>query len=170
MLDCAFGHAPEHPRFRPSRKSSSPTTEACLTDARQVYPRRGGLIQRLRDTACTGWSPAKHSRFTPATSDRRPCLCSPCAQTVVSGDTDPARQAHPAPLLEAAARLDLPQQCLYGGRRQTRHPGQTMQPGMPGINQTAQSAGCAKPISADRGATPEINTHFSPLDNCRLLT
>ena len=56
----------------------------------------------------------KSRRFTEPLTAAMPLFAS--ARAIVSGDTTPHAKPHPAPLLEAARRLELsPEKCLYVG-------------------------------------------------------
>src|SRR5256885_13073188 len=52
----------------------------------------------------------KSMRFTDPLTQQMPLFAS--AGAIVSGDTTPHAKPHPAPLLEAAARIGLPPQCF----------------------------------------------------------
>lgn len=115
MLDEAFGITPEHPDFPVLREEFFANYEACMTQQTLVFDEVAELIQTLvqRDLAW-GIVTNKSARFTDPLTRSIPLFSS--AGAIVSGDTTPHAKPHPAPLLEAAARLGLPAaQCLYVG-------------------------------------------------------
>lgn len=115
MLECAFGMAPDHPDFPAFKEEFFANYEACLTERTHIFAGVETLIEHLRQQGLAwGVVTNKHSRFTLPLTQAMALFSS--AGAVVSGDTTPHAKPHPAPLLEAAARLCLPpQQCLYVG-------------------------------------------------------
>jgi HAD superfamily hydrolase (TIGR01662 family) len=78
-----------------------PEVEALLADL-QARGLRWGVVTN------------KAERFTRPLSERMALFTG--ASALVSGDTTPHAKPHPAPLLEAARRLELkPSECLYVG-------------------------------------------------------
>lgn len=115
MLGEAFGIAPEHPDFPALREEFFANYEACMTQQTLVFDEVAELLQTLvqRDFAW-GIVTNKSARFTDPLTRSISLFAS--AGAIVSGDTTPHAKPHPAPLLEAAARLGLPAaQCLYVG-------------------------------------------------------
>ena len=115
MLECAFGMSPDHPDFPAFKEEFFANYEACLTERTHIFAGVETLIEHLRQQGLAwGVVTNKHSRFTLPLTQAMALFSS--AGTVVSGDTTAHAKPHPAPLLEAAARLCLPpQQCLYVG-------------------------------------------------------
>lgn len=115
MLAVAFGMAPEHPEFALLREEFLDAYERCIHDHTQAFDQVEELIARLEGAALPwGVVTNKHHRFTSLIVQRMPLFAN--AAAVVSGDTTPHAKPHPAPLLEAAARLNIPSQgCIYMG-------------------------------------------------------
>ena len=115
MIGEAFGIAPEHPDFPVLREEFFTNYEARMTQHTWIFDGVAELIQTIvqRDLPW-GVVTNKSARFTVPLTRAMPLFDS--AATVVSGDTTPHAKPHPAPLLEAAARLGLaPAHCLYVG-------------------------------------------------------
>ena len=115
MLGEAFGIAPEHPNFPVLREEFFVNYEACMTQKTLVFDEVAELIKNLvqRDLVW-GIVTNKSARFTDPLTLSIPLFAS--AGAIVSGDTTPHAKPHPAPLLEAAARLGLSaEQCVYVG-------------------------------------------------------
>ena len=115
MLGEAFGIAPEHPDFPVLREEFFMNYEACMTQKTLVFDEVAELIKALvqRDLVW-GIVTNKSVRFTDPLTRSIPLFAS--AGAIVSGDTTPHAKPHPAPLLEAAARLGLSaEQCVYVG-------------------------------------------------------
>ena len=115
MLGEAFGIAPEHPDFPALREEFFVNYEACMTQQTFVFEGVAELIQRiLQRDMVWGVVTNKSARFTDPLTRSISLFSS--AGTIVSGDTTPYAKPHPAPLLEAAARLGLhAEQCVYVG-------------------------------------------------------
>lgn len=115
MLGVAFGMTPEHPDFPAYREEFFLSYEMHLLDNTYAFDGIAVLLQQLRALALPwGIVTNKSERFTLPLVRRMPVLQP--ADVVVSGDTTPHAKPHPAPLLEAARRLDLPASaCLYVG-------------------------------------------------------
>lgn len=115
MLGEAFGIAPEHPDFPVLREEFFVNYEMCMTQQTLVFEGVVELIQRiLQRNLAWGIVTNKSARFTDPLTRSIPLFAS--AKVVVSGDTTPHPKPHPAPLLEAAARLGVPAaQCIYVG-------------------------------------------------------
>ncbi|MGP1681038.1 MAG: HAD-IA family hydrolase, partial [Giesbergeria sp.] len=115
MLQVAFDIAPVHPDFDSLREEFFANYTACMFDHTAVFAEVPELIEGI--AACGlpwGVVTNKASRFTDPIARRLPLFAS-CAVTI-SGDTTPHAKPHPAPLLEAARRLNLAAaQCLYVG-------------------------------------------------------
>ncbi|GKT24694.1 phosphoglycolate phosphatase [Acidovorax sp. SUPP3334] len=115
MLSVAFGMTPEHPEFADLREEFFVNYEACIHQRTKVFPGVDTLIAHLHQTG-TGWGIVtnKAARFTDVLVKATPLFSS--AGAVISGDTTPHPKPHPAPLLEAAARMGMaPEYCLYVG-------------------------------------------------------
>lgn len=115
MLGEAFGITPEHPDFLVLREEFFVNYEACMTQKTLVFDEVGELIKTLVQRGLAwGIVTNKSARFTDPLIRSIPLFAS--AGAIVSGDTTPHAKPHPAPLLEAAARLGLfPEQCVYVG-------------------------------------------------------
>jgi len=115
MLGHAFGLTPEHPNFVPLREEFFSNYEARLTEQTLAFDGVDKLLAQLH-TAGLAWGVVtnKSARFTEPLTQRMALFVT--AGAVVSGDSTPHSKPHPAPLLEAAARLNVsPQACMYVG-------------------------------------------------------
>lgn len=115
MLGEAFGMAPDHPDFPNMREEFFVNYESCMTERTSIFEGVPELISQIlqRDLAW-GVVTNKATRFTDPLTRAIPLFAT--AGVVVSGDTTPHAKPHPAPLLEAAARLKLePGECIYVG-------------------------------------------------------
>lgn len=115
MLGEAFGMAPDHPEFVALREEFFMNYELCMTERTSVFDGVHELVAEiLRRNLAWGVVTNKSARFTDPLTRSIPLFAT--AGTVISGDTTPHAKPHPAPLLEAAARLKLePAQCIYVG-------------------------------------------------------
>lgn len=115
MLAEAFGIAPDHPEFLALREEFFLNYESCMTARTQIFAGVPELVsQILQRQMAWGVVTNKAARFTEPLTRALPLFAS--AGAVVSGDTTPHAKPHPAPLLEAALRLNLePQYCIYVG-------------------------------------------------------
>lgn len=115
MLGEAFGMSPEHPEFLAMREEFFVNYESRMTALTSIFDGVPEMVDRIlkRDLAW-GVVTNKSARFTEPLTRAIPLFQT--AGAVVSGDTTPHAKPHPAPLLEAAARLKLsPEQCIYVG-------------------------------------------------------
>lgn len=115
MLEVAFGITPDHPDFDALKEAFFVEYTACLVQRTRVFPEVDELLSRLH-THGLRWGVVtnKAERFTAPIA--RAMSIFDTAAAVISGDTTPHAKPHPAPLLEAARRLDLsPSECLYVG-------------------------------------------------------
>jgi phosphoglycolate phosphatase len=115
MLAVAFGMTPEHPDFDAMREEFFVNYENCMTERTYAFEGVAELISRLRALSLPwGVVTNKSMRFTgPLT---RGMSLFDSAAVVVGGDSTPHAKPHPAPLLEAARRLELePGHCIYVG-------------------------------------------------------
>jgi N-acetyl-D-muramate 6-phosphate phosphatase len=115
MLGVAFAMTPEHPDFPNLREEFFSNYENCMTQRTVAFDGISELLGRL-DTLGLPWGIVtnKASRFTDPLVQAMPLLRH--AGAVISGDTTPHAKPHPAPLLEAAARMKLePAHCVYVG-------------------------------------------------------
>lgn len=115
MLGAAFGLTPEHPDFAVFREEFFVNYEALMGEPTLIFEGVADLIEQIVQRRMVwGIVTNKSERFTlPMTKTTSLFLG---ASAVVSGDTTPHMKPHPAPLLEAVARLSLkPGQCLYVG-------------------------------------------------------
>lgn len=115
MLSVAFGMGVDHPDFPVMREEFFSNYEGCIHDQTQVFDGVVPVIQALRMRAIPwGVVTNKMHRFTSLITARMPLFAD--AGVIVSGDTTPFLKPHPASLLEAAHRLDVPpQHCIYVG-------------------------------------------------------
>lgn len=115
MLAHAFGIAPEHPEFPVLREEFFSKYEEHLTQPTQMFHGVAQLLEKLLQAPLPwGIVTNKITRFTAPLVRNLQALTT--ASVVISGDTTPHAKPHPAPLLEAAARLKVtPQECIYVG-------------------------------------------------------
>lgn len=115
MLGEAFGMAPDHPEFAMLREEFFANYESQMTLRTCIFQGVEELLEQLVEHKLLwGVVTNKAARFTVPLTAAMPLFRS--AGTVVSGDTTPHSKPHPAPLLEAAARLNvLPTECVYVG-------------------------------------------------------
>jgi 2-phosphoglycolate phosphatase len=115
MLSVAFGISPEHGDYETLREEFYCQYEARLTEQTRVFP---GVVELLDALLQRGlrWGVVtnKAQRFSTPLTRSMPLFTS--ASAIISGDTTPHTKPHPAPLLEAARRLNLaPIDCVYVG-------------------------------------------------------
>ena len=115
MLGIAFGMTPEHADYAVMREEFFVNYENCMTERTYAFDGVAELIAALTARGLAwGVVTNKSSRFTDPLTRGMGLFAS--ARAVVSGDTTPHAKPHPAPLLEAARRLELgPAKCLYVG-------------------------------------------------------
>ena len=115
MLGEAFGLLPEDPDFNAFREEFFCNYEVALTARTLIFDEVSELIaQLLRRQLAWGVVTNKSARFALPLTQAMPLFTS--ARAVVCGDTTPHAKPHPAPLLEAAARLGMaPAHCIYVG-------------------------------------------------------
>ena len=115
MLGEAFGMAPDHPEFAVCREEFFANYESCMTERTTIFDGVPELVHQIvQRKMAWGVVTNKSARFTEPLTKAIPLFAT--AGVVVSGDTTPHAKPHPAPLLEAAARLNLlPEQCIYVG-------------------------------------------------------
>lgn len=115
MLGEAFGLTPEHPDYEALREEFFVNYEKRMTHLTAVFDGVGQLIEQLLHKQMRwGVVTNKSARFTEPLTLAMPLFTT--ASAVVNGDTTPHAKPHPAPLLEAAARLGLaPDLCIYVG-------------------------------------------------------
>ncbi|KAF1009332.1 MAG: N-acetylmuramic acid 6-phosphate phosphatase [Burkholderia gladioli] len=115
MLGVAFGITPDDPDFAALREEFFSNYEARLTRDTYAFDGVESLIAALRERSLTwGVVTNKSARFSEPLTRTMPLFHS--AAAVVSGDTTPHAKPHPAPLLEAAARIGVaPKRCVYVG-------------------------------------------------------
>ncbi len=115
MIGVAFGVSPQHAEFESLKEEFFANYEACMTLRTYAFE---GVSEMLAGICQAGlkWGVVtnKSERFTlPLT---RSMLLFDSAQTIISGDTTPHAKPHPAPLLEAARRLNVAvDRCAYVG-------------------------------------------------------
>ena len=115
MLHVAFGVSPGEPAFDLLKQEFFEEYQARLTQCTRPFGDVDRLLEELVNAGLLwGVVTNKGERFTTPLVQAMPLLQS--AATVVSGDTTPHAKPHPAPLLEAARRMELPPgACLYVG-------------------------------------------------------
>jgi N-acetyl-D-muramate 6-phosphate phosphatase len=115
MLGVAFDMTPEHPDFRQMREEFFVNYENCMTQHTYVFEGIPELIEQLRERGLAwGVVTNKSMRFTRPLTQSMSLFAT--AGAVVGGDSTPHAKPHPAPLLEAARRLNLkPSDCIYVG-------------------------------------------------------
>ena len=115
MLSVAFGMSPEHGDYETLREEFYCQYEACLTDQTRAFFGVAELLEALLQRGLRwGVVTNKAQRFSMPLTGAMPLFAS--ASTIISGDTTPHTKPHPAPLLEAARRLNLsPIDCVYVG-------------------------------------------------------
>lgn len=115
MIGVAFGLTPEDPGYNDLREEFMANYERCMTVRTYAFAGVAELIEALlqRELAW-GVVTNKIERFALPLTGAMPLFAS--ARAIIGGDTTPHPKPHPAPLFEAARRLDLdPQRCLYVG-------------------------------------------------------
>lgn len=115
MLGVGFGLTPESPEFAAMREEFFQNYERCMTERTYAFEGVAQLIDRLQSAAMPwGVVTNKSMRFTDPLTRQMPLFAK--AGAIVSGDTTPHAKPHPAPLLEAAARIGLaPEHFVYVG-------------------------------------------------------
>ena len=115
MLGLAFGVDPEHREFEALREEFFVNYEARITQNTTIFEGADALIKQILMRGLVwGVVTNKASRFTGPLTQSISLFST--AGTIVSGDTTAHAKPHPAPLLEAANRLNLrPTQCIYVG-------------------------------------------------------
>ena len=115
MLGEAFGMTPEHPDFLAFREEFFVNYESRMTELTSIVDGVPEMVaQIIQRNLSWGVVTNKAARFTDPLTRAIPLFAS--AGAVVSGDTTPHSKPHPAPLIEAAARLNVaPAQCIYVG-------------------------------------------------------
>ena len=115
MLGVAFGMSPEHPEFQVMREEFFCNYERRMTASTCAFDGVAQLIAELRDRGLAwGVVTNKSMRFTAPLTAAMPLFAT--ASAIVGGDSTPHAKPHPAPLLEAARRLERrPDECIYVG-------------------------------------------------------
>ena len=115
MLGIAFGMTPEHADYEAMREEFFVNYESAMTERTRIFDGVVELIDALVQLGLPwGVVTNKSCRFTDPLTAAMPLFAT--AQAIVSGDTTPHAKPHPAPLLEAARRLQVaPERCVYVG-------------------------------------------------------
>ena len=115
MIGVAFGHTPEHPEYEALKSEFLANYEACMTERTRAFDGVAELVDALMQAGLAwGVVTNKIERFALPLTRQMPLFAS--ARAVIGGDTTPHPKPHPAPLLEAARRLELaPTDCIYVG-------------------------------------------------------
>jgi len=115
MLLVALGITPEHADFAQLRQQFFRHYEHCIHERTRPFTGVTDVIAQLQNHHKL-WAVVtnKTTRFTALITARIDWLAT--AGAFISGDTTAYAKPHPAPLLEAAARLGVaPQHCIYIG-------------------------------------------------------
>ncbi|MBV8249968.1 MAG: HAD-IA family hydrolase [Comamonas sp.] len=115
MLGIAFGMTPDSMGFAEMREEFFRNYEQCMTHRTYAFDGVSDLINTL-ESASLAWGVVtnKSMRFTDPLTRQMPLFAN--AAAVVSGDSTPHSKPHPAPLLEAARRMQVaPEHCIYVG-------------------------------------------------------
>ena len=115
MLGIAFGMTPDSMGFAEMREEFFRNYEQCMTHRTYAFDGVSDLISTL-ESASLAWGVVtnKSMRFTDPLTRQMPLFAN--AAAVVSGDSTPHSKPHPAPLLEAARRMQIaPEHCIYVG-------------------------------------------------------
>jgi phosphoglycolate phosphatase len=115
MIGRAFDIGPEHETFPALKDEFLQRYEARMTVETRLFPEMQPVLDALAAHALP-WAIVtnKATRFSDPLVRALGLL--PPAATLVCGDTTPHAKPHPAPLLEAARRLDVaPVDCIYVG-------------------------------------------------------
>ena len=115
MLKIAFDMTPDHADFPAMRERFFDVFEARANRSTSVFPDIAALLESIQDLGLSwGIVTNKATRFTEPLVRSMPLLQS--AGAVVCGDTTAHSKPHPAPLVEAARRMEVdPQSCIYVG-------------------------------------------------------
>lgn len=115
MLSVAFNLSPEDANFDTLKEEFFVNYASCLVEQTREFDGVTDLIFEINRIGIK-WAVVtnKSERFTKPLTSGMPVFNT--AGAIVSGDTTPYAKPHPAPLLEAARRLDvLPVNCIYIG-------------------------------------------------------
>ena len=115
MIGVAFGYTPEHSEYEALKSEFLANYEACMTERTRAFDGVAELVDALMHAGLAGGVVTnKIERFALPLTRQMPLFAS--ARAVIGGDTTPHPKPHPAPLLEAARRLELaPTDCIYVG-------------------------------------------------------
>ncbi len=115
MIGVAFGHTPDHSEYEALKSEFLANYEACMTERTRAFDGVAELVDALMQAGLAwGVVTNKIERFALPLTRQMPLFAS--ARAVIGGDTTPHPKPHPAPLLEAARRLELaPTDCIYVG-------------------------------------------------------
>jgi phosphoglycolate phosphatase len=115
MLGIAFGVSPQDSGYDDLREEFFASYEVCMTERTRTFHDVSELVGELVAMKLPwGVVTNKAERFALPLTRHMPLFSS--AGAIVCGDTTPHAKPHPAPLLEAAARLNVaPHQCVYVG-------------------------------------------------------
>ncbi len=114
LIGAAFGIGPDDAGYDAMRTEFLDNYAAAIAVETRLFDDIGALLEELTETGLQwGIVTNKPARYTDALVPRIGLAHAAC---VVSGDTTPHAKPHPAPLLEAAARIGLPPEaCWYVG-------------------------------------------------------
>ncbi len=115
LLGAGMGVTPAAPQYVELRDAFLAHYAECLSDTTALFPEVAALLDEIESRALRwGIVTNKARRFTdPVVAALQ---LHKRVSVIVSGDTTPHPKPHPAPLLHAAAALELnPAQCVYVG-------------------------------------------------------
>ena len=115
LIGAGMGIAPDAPQYEELRDAFLDHYAVCLAETTALFPGVAELLDRIESRGLRwGIVTNKARRFTDPVVAALQLAAR--ASVVVCGDTTPHPKPHPAPLLHAAAMLELaPAQCVYVG-------------------------------------------------------
>lgn len=161
LIEAAFGLTPQHAEYEALRIEFLDRYAAALAVKTSLFDGVATLLENLQQAGIRwGVVTNKAARFTDLLV---PQISLQAASCVISGDTTPHAKPHPAPLLEAAHRLNLaPQTCWYvGDDLRDIQAGQAA--GMPTVAAAWGYCGRTQPVSWQADALAETPLHILEL-------
>ena len=115
MLGAAFAIAPGEPGYEALREEFLGHYEGCMLQHTRPFDAVPSLLDAL-DARRLPWGIVTNKALRFAEPVAKALGLWPRATALVGGDSTPHTKPHPAPMLEAARRLDVrPQDCVYVG-------------------------------------------------------
>lgn len=115
LLGVGFGIGPEHPDYASMREEFLQIYENNLCCDTVLFPGMAELVDRL-ETSGLRWGIVTNKAERFALPLMQQLGYGARAACIIGGDTTAHMKPHPAPLLAAATRLDMPPlQCIYVG-------------------------------------------------------